>query len=255
MARIIINSDDFAISKEVNNSIATSFKQGLISSTTALVNYEEALCHAARLVKKKNIPEDAVGIHLNLTEGYPLSLEILDCNEFCVNGRFHGRIREKPIFTLDKDKLTIVQKELELQFEKFVRTFGFFPSHIDGHHHIHTEWAIIRVVMKIAKKYQIKPIRISRNTGSNISHLKMFYKRLFKLRLRLNGFKTTHLFGDICDFLVSGIKQDAISEIMVHSRPSEKEYVVNDLDGKDLKNKLSKLIGNNSITLINYNQI
>ena len=255
MVGIVINSDDFALSIGVNDAIAFSFKEGLISSTTALVNFDEGLLHAVMLVKKKKIPKDAVGIHFNLTEGFPLSDEILACDYFCNNGGFHGKLRKEPIFSLDKHKLKLVHRELELQLQKFIRTFGFTPSHIDGHHHIHTEWAIIGEVMKIAKQYQIKRIRISRNIGLGISIEKMVYKKLFNLRLRLNGFKTCHFFGDISDFLISGIHKNAICEIMVHSLPSKSENSVNDLDGKDLNIKLSNLIGAQSLKLINYNQI
>jgi predicted glycoside hydrolase/deacetylase ChbG (UPF0249 family) len=255
MVRIIINSDDFGLSKEVNDAIALSFQENLISSTTCLVNFDDGLQYASMLVKQGKVPADAIGIHFNLSEGFPISDEILSCNEFCENGKFHGKLTLKPIFLLDKHKSKILYNELELQLKKFIRTFGFSPSHIDGHHHIQTQWAVIGEVMKVAKKYKIKRIRISRNVGQGISVLKLIYKKLFNKRLKINGFITTDFFGDIDDFIFSGIRKNGIYEIMVHSLPSKEKNCVNDINGKDLNIQLSSLKGKRSFNLFNYNHL
>ena len=68
--KIIVNADDFGMSAEANRAIVEAFENNVISSTTLMTNmpgFEEAceLAHRRRLLGK-------IGLHLNLTSGYPL---------------------------------------------------------------------------------------------------------------------------------------------------------------------------------------
>lgn len=256
MTRVIINSDDFAIDKEVNQSIFTSFHQKIISSTTALVNYPKGLKDAVQLVKSNRIPQNGVGIHLNLTSGAPLLEETKTCSLICENGLFHERIRDKPQFYLNSEDKKLIHNELEAQVNKFIAQFGFIPSHIDGHHHIHTEWAIMRCIIKIAKKNNIFKIRITRNLGDNISHIKKLYKNFFNWNLRQSGFITAEFFGDFSDIHNTKINlNNRTIEIMVHTIPSDSDKIINDYDNISLNEKVEKYRSNNNYEMINYTQL
>ena len=169
MVRVIINSDDFGLNNEVNKAIAEAFEKGLISSTTSLVNFTASLNEASELVSQGRVPKESVGIHLNLSEGQPLDPSSLKCELLCSGDEFNGAIRNKPVFHLSKKDAKIIYLELEAQLLKFISTYGFTPTHIDGHHHIHTEWAIMSIVIRLAKKYNIDKIRLTRNIGHGIS--------------------------------------------------------------------------------------
>lgn len=255
MARIIINSDDFGLSPIVNKSISQAFDRNLISSTTTLVNFNEGLKDAKRLINEDKIPIDSIGIHLNLTEGYPTNPKTANFKLLCQDKKFHGQIRNKPVFVLDKMHKAAILLELESQIEKFIYEFGFKPSHIDGHHHIHTEWAIMDCVIELAKKYQITKIRLSRNIGDGISLRKRIYKKLLNSRLKLSGIITTDYFGDFEDLKNFRIKKGDCLELMVHAIPSKYANQIDDLDHQSLNAKVDDLKKFYQYELINYSSL
>ena len=67
---LIVNADDFGLSKGQNYGIIEACRRGVVTSTTALVN-GEAVEHAAQL--SREVPELGVGMHFVLTLGMPLS--------------------------------------------------------------------------------------------------------------------------------------------------------------------------------------
>ena len=72
MKKIIVNADDFGISKEVNEGIVKGFQDGIISSTTVMANmpeFEEAM----NLAKKNS--KLGVGVHLNVIDGKALAIK------------------------------------------------------------------------------------------------------------------------------------------------------------------------------------
>ena len=67
---LIVNADDFGLSKGQNYGIIEACRRGVVTSTTALVN-GEAVEHAAQL--SRDVPELGVGMHFVLTLGMPLT--------------------------------------------------------------------------------------------------------------------------------------------------------------------------------------
>ena len=67
-SELIINADDFGFSLQRDAGILTSFTHGLLTHATLLVNGPTAI-PAAKAAKLCGLP---IGLHLNLTEGYPL---------------------------------------------------------------------------------------------------------------------------------------------------------------------------------------
>lgn len=238
MARIVINSDDFGLDESTNHAIIKALRLGLISSTSCLVNFEDGFSDAINLYKLGKIRSDQIGIHLNLTQGKPCLSETTNSILLCKNSEFNGSIRQKPIFSLKHTDRKIITNELTAQIELFIKSFGFAPSHIDGHHHIHTEWAVIRIVAPLAKKYGIGAIRISRNVG-NVNFAKNIYKVLLNRYISISGKRKTKYFGDIHDFLnQKSIDKDL--EVMVHAKFGKKEQLI-DLDGSDLEDRINLL--------------
>jgi predicted glycoside hydrolase/deacetylase ChbG (UPF0249 family) len=66
---LIVNADDFGLSRGQNYGIVEACRNGVVTSTTALVN-GAAVDHAVAL--RAQIPALAVGLHFTLTLGKPV---------------------------------------------------------------------------------------------------------------------------------------------------------------------------------------
>ncbi len=208
--KIIINGDDFALNKSCTEAIAEAFDKNLISSATACAN-GEFLGLAFSMAKEKGFNEN-VGIHINFTEGRPLTKNILNDEFFCAEGVFHGKIDrlKKPS---DKS-VENLKEELSAQIEK-LKGAGFTLSHADSHHHIHTAVFLEEPIKEILFKYGITKIRLHRNAGK-IPLYKKIVKNIYNSALKKQGFATTEKFGGVSDFTENALSDKFFSEIMVH---------------------------------------
>jgi predicted glycoside hydrolase/deacetylase ChbG (UPF0249 family) len=221
-----VNADDFGMSTEVNRAIIEAFDKHLISSATLITNmpgFEEAceLAHRHQLLGK-------IGLHLNLTSGYPLSTSIRRCSRFCDDaGKFRHR---RTHFRLSKDERCSLELEIAAQI-KACLDHGICPTHLDSHHHIHTEWAIGAVVIAVAHQYGIKAIRLSRNCGSGIDLLRRLYKLAYNTRLRVHGLRKTRYFGAPADIQKILPITSGDVEVMVHLTPESANGIPDCSDG------------------------
>ncbi|MBS1801647.1 MAG: ChbG/HpnK family deacetylase [Acidobacteria bacterium] len=218
--KIIVNADDFGMSAEVNRAIVEAFEKNVISSATLMANmpgFEEAcaLTHSHRLLGK-------IGVHLNLTEGYPLSAPIRRCPRFCDDvGRLRSRNRQTRL-RLSKEERLAVETEIAAQVKACLDR-GLYPTHLDSHHHVHTEWAIGAAVITVAHQYGIKAVRLARNCGPGIGFTHLLYKFLYNVRLRIYGLAKTRYFGSATDVqeILAATPDDV--EIMVHLNSGDTE--------------------------------
>ena len=86
MACVIINGDDFGMNERCSKAIAQAIEKGLITDTTAMANGE--WLDKALALARDNGFADRLGIHLNLTEGKPLTEAICRYPDFVTNGAF-----------------------------------------------------------------------------------------------------------------------------------------------------------------------
>ncbi|MRS13413.1 chitin disaccharide deacetylase [Enterobacteriaceae bacterium RIT691] len=139
---LIVNADDFGLSKGQNYGIVDACKNGLVTSTTALVN-GAAIDHAAQL--SRCLPELAVGMHFVLTLGMPLSAMPGLTREGKL-GKWIWEMAEKDELPLEE-----IARELDCQYHRFVDLFGCEPTHFDSHHHVHMIPQIFPIVAEFAK--------------------------------------------------------------------------------------------------------
>lgn len=146
--KIIFNADDFGYTKSVTDGIIHACKNGVVKSTTALVNtpYLEYSYHQA-----KDCPSLAVGVHLNLTIGAALTKNrTLSDEQGCF---FHSKeLLDK---NLDPEE---VYQEFKAQIERFNAVFKKMPSHLDSHHGMHDFKENLSVTMRLAREYDL-PVR------------------------------------------------------------------------------------------------
>ncbi|MGB8666074.1 MAG: chitin disaccharide deacetylase [Serratia inhibens] len=150
---LIVNADDFGLSKGQNYGVIEAFHYGVVSSTTAMVN-GEGVHHAAKL--SKNFPGLRVGLHFVLTHGHPLTLMPSLVNERGELGKWLWERAESEMLDLDE-----IYNELVGQYDRFVAVFGKAPTHIDSHHHTHMLPQIYPLVEAFAQSKSI-PLRIDR---------------------------------------------------------------------------------------------
>ncbi|QAV22982.1 chitin disaccharide deacetylase [Proteus hauseri] len=153
MARLlIVNADDFGLSKGQNYGIAECHRYGVVTSTTALVN-AEGIEHAAQL--RKELPNLGVGLHFTLTMGKPLS-PLSSLTRDGVLGKWVWQMAEEGDLPLDEIRI-----ELQAQYQRFIDIFACEPDHIDSHHHVHMFKQIFPIVAEFAKEKSL-PLRVDR---------------------------------------------------------------------------------------------
>lgn len=140
---LIVNADDFGLSKGQNYGILEACRRGVVTSTTALIN-GEAIDHAAQL--SRDVPELGVGMHFVLTLGMPLSA-MPGLTRDGLLGKWIWEQAEQNALPLDE-----ITRELDCQFNRFVDLFGRKPTHIDSHHHVHMIPAIFPIVAGFAER-------------------------------------------------------------------------------------------------------
>jgi hopanoid biosynthesis associated protein HpnK len=154
--RVIINADDFGLCSGVNRAIAQAHIEGVLRSATIMANMPGAQ-EAVEIAKANR--SLGIGVHLNLSEGRPLSKNngmdaLLDgdgqfaCSAFrlfalCLAGR---RIR------------MAIRAELAAQI-RWVIDMGLRPTHLDSHKHIHALPAVFRIVCELARDFGIGAVR------------------------------------------------------------------------------------------------
>lgn len=138
---LIVNADDFGLSKGQNYGIVEACRNGVVTSTTALVN-GAAIDHAVQL--SRDIPELAVGMHFVLTLGRPLTA-MPGLTRDGLLGKWIWRMAEEDTLPLDE-----ISQELAAQYQRFIDLFGREPTHLDSHHHVHMFPQIFPIVAGFA---------------------------------------------------------------------------------------------------------
>jgi chitin disaccharide deacetylase len=215
---IIINADDFGRKTEVNKAIIKSFQQGYCSSATIMPNMP-AFEEAANLVHENRL-QNNVGLHLTLRDAPPLTEGMKRFRAFCDEDGMLCRVTAvSPLFLSDSEKHALAG-EIRAQIAR-CRAFGLPLTHLDSHCHTHTNIALIDVVIAVALQQKIPYIRILRNCGPNIGHLKKAYKDVLNRRLKANRLAGTTYFGSIADYAfltgsMGGLQGQESMEVMVH---------------------------------------
>jgi predicted glycoside hydrolase/deacetylase ChbG (UPF0249 family) len=145
---VIVNADDFGLSHGCNRGIVKAILEGVVTSTTLMMNMS-ATADAIKLAKKHQLR--CIGIHLNLTTGVPM-MPIKNVPSL---------VRHEGVMTKENFELFLPLEEVEAEWRAQLRSFigsGLELTHIDSHHHIHTQPHYIELSRKLAKEYKV-PLR------------------------------------------------------------------------------------------------
>ena len=227
MLRLFINADDFGLSRNVNNGIVECFERNYVSATTLMVNMP--FCDEAVDLSHRHGFSDCVGLHLNISEGYPLSEQIKSVPLFVGNnGRFSNWFRQKTIkqFLLSRHEKSALKEEFEAQIKKFL-SLGFC-GHLDSHQHSHTCWFFFEVLAPLLLKYNFLTVRLSRNiSNESVSPLIYSYKAIFNTFLKNKTTVLTKHFTSFASILEQGFPKDGVTELMCHPDYSSDGALIN----------------------------
>jgi chitin disaccharide deacetylase len=219
------------MNRSVTAGIIRGFTHGLLTSTSLLANAPdaEAAIGAWRLLEEQRVAgrlpsaearetlrEPAhvfeLGIHLNLTQGRPLTQcyppQLLDrAGCFCGIGRLFRHLRRRrPAFE------PAIRSELSAQIE-FLKDRGIQPTHLNGHQYIELLPGLRGTIRGLLTRYGITTLRVARERGLarttllnrlavanwSLAHVKRFYAgmlfreaRRWDLRFPSAFFGTSH---------------------------------------------------------------
>lgn len=168
---IIINCDDFGLSKGVNDAVLEGFLNKFISSATIMVN--QAYSEEALQIWKENNTLMNIGLHFCLDMGKPLSK---NWKEYLTQeGTFKRPHRE----SLHLVPESLIEEELRAQIKK-AESLGEKLTHIDSHHHVHIiHENVNNVVVRVAKELNL-PIRNDANLINSFYDAGVTKENLFK---------------------------------------------------------------------------
>ncbi len=171
MRALIVNADDFGLTRGVSAGILAAHRHGIVTSTTVRVTADVDRTQLAQ-------PRDAglgLGLHLNHTLGKPVTRA-----RSLVDGR--GAFVRDPRRAAAGADAREVRAEAAAQIERFAKLVGRPPTHIDTHHHVGLYAPVRDVVLDVARALGV-PVR-SQDAAA-------------RTRARSAGLRTTdHFFGE-----------------------------------------------------------
>jgi len=177
---VVLHADDFGMSASVNRGIISAFSHGILTSTSLLANapaVAEAIQSWNELELRRRhrvLPGDSLrrelrdpalpfdlGVHLNLTQGRPLTAnypgELLTCR-----GLFPGvgRLFVATLRRLPRGTAELVRQELAMQVE-FLLDSGIPLQHINGHQYVECLPLVAQLLPGLAAQYGIPSVRVA----------------------------------------------------------------------------------------------
>ncbi|XP_045173413.2 carbohydrate deacetylase-like [Mercenaria mercenaria] len=132
LKNLIITADDLGYSTERDNGIIQCFRQGVISGASLMMN-GHCVVNAVRQATAVKMPID---LHLNLTEGYPVSTR--ERNSLTgEDGFMLGKMGFRQAVEEGAVDLSEVKAEIQAQIDRFHQLTGQLPIKVDGHQHVH----------------------------------------------------------------------------------------------------------------------
>ena len=178
---VVLHADDYGMNSSVNQGILMAFREGLLTSTSLLANAPaaESACEAWTAVNREraegkldsaasrrelgdNLSPFDLGIHLNLTQGRPLTGHQYPAELLNEKGHFPGI---GPLFRrlnhIHPESLSRVEKELGAQIE-WMNDRGLRPTHLNGHQYVELLPKISPMIPGLLTRYGIPVVRVAR---------------------------------------------------------------------------------------------
>jgi chitin disaccharide deacetylase len=212
MTEYVIHADDFGINESVTKCIDDCFCRHWLSETSLMVNMP--WCDEAVALARRRGYAHLVGLHVNLTQGFPLTDPIRSCPRFChADGyffrTFHTTAKQRCYLTPKEH--AAVTTELAAQIDKFC-SYGGLMMQVDSHNHLHMDWLIYCILKPMLLAHGFTRMRMF--TDQHRLRLdRELYGRFFTWEVR-HHFKTTDHFDGVNEKILQG--PGGVTEVMVH---------------------------------------
>jgi predicted glycoside hydrolase/deacetylase ChbG (UPF0249 family) len=158
---LVVNADDYGLTAGVSRAIVRAHREGIVTSTSALVLAPAFASTASWLV---DVPTLGVGAHLAVVGEDP---PVLSAREIPTLVDRRGRLdlswrRFIPRAAAGRVDPADVERELDAQVD-VLASHGIEPSHVDTHQHLHLWPSVGRVVVGLAARRGIPAIRVTRS--------------------------------------------------------------------------------------------
>ena len=150
MRKLIVNADDFGLTRGCTEGILQAWQKGVVTDTSLLVTTP----HLAETVKAAQAAGmNGCGLHLTLTVGQPVLSAAVVPSVYGVEGHFATRADWR---NGKQVVLAEVEAEWRAQLQRFLAT-GLRLNHLDSHHHVHA-WLgedVLALFGRLAKEYGV----------------------------------------------------------------------------------------------------
>jgi hopanoid biosynthesis associated protein HpnK len=154
---LIVTADDFGLAPEVNAAVETAHSNGILTAASLMVGAPAA---AAAVDLALRMPSLKVGLHIVLTDGYPVSPASRLPNLVDRSGRLRSDMARASIrIFVDPLVRRQVAYEIAAQFEAFLAT-GLQLDHVDCNKHWHLHPTISGLILDIGQRYGMTALRI-----------------------------------------------------------------------------------------------
>ena len=152
--QLIINADDYGLSRGVNTGIIEAAETGVVTSASMIVNlpaFDDAVARA------RSSHSLSFGLHLNLTTGKPLTAATSLVRS--KTGQFYPLPVLMARASLGRVDSSEVARECTAQIDRMIEA-GIAPTHLDSHRHIHAHPALWPAVLKAASSRGVSNVRV-----------------------------------------------------------------------------------------------
>jgi predicted glycoside hydrolase/deacetylase ChbG (UPF0249 family) len=154
-AYLIVNADDYGYFKCVSDGILKAAAEGIVTATGVLAN---APRFAEDVVRLGGCPKLDVGVHLNLTDGVPLT-DVLRSAFRHSSGRFPGKWAMAAGILRGSVALDVIEREWRAQIERCIAS-GIEVKFLNSHEHIHLLPRLFALTKALARDYRIDHVRV-----------------------------------------------------------------------------------------------
>lgn len=154
---LIVNADDFGADVPRTAGIAEAIAEGVVTSVSLLAN-GPALADAVRRLRALG-PGVSVGVHLNLSEGTPVTAGLRRL--VGPDDRFLGKREARRLLQRSEDRSLQEEVEQEVAAQVALLRDRVGPlRHLDGHQHVHLFPAVVEAAVAAAVRHAIPWVRI-----------------------------------------------------------------------------------------------
>jgi chitin disaccharide deacetylase len=215
---LMINADDFGMSKSINQAIIEGIHRGVITSVSLLANGP-----AFDSVSPCCLSNASVGLHAVFTFGKP----VLPPDSVASLVDDDGCFYDKSIFLLKyltgRISLAEMENELLAQLGKTLDS-GFNIDHLNSHHHLHCLPAVYKMFNRVAGAQSIRFIRTITSPLWNRKALWTMFFFSFLHKLFNTGFKTENAFWGF-ELMRAKEKKPSLEYILNHLKPGMNELM------------------------------